>query len=47
MVADQVVDKEIEGIPVLKSERLGQIASSGIKYAIVAAPNCPERSSLI
>jgi Undecaprenyl-phosphate galactose phosphotransferase WbaP len=38
VVADNVVDREIEGIPVFKSERLGQIASSGIKHAIVAAP---------
>jgi Undecaprenyl-phosphate galactose phosphotransferase WbaP len=38
VVADQVADREIEGIPVFRSECLGQIASSGVKHAIVAAP---------
>jgi Undecaprenyl-phosphate galactose phosphotransferase WbaP len=38
VVADQVAGWEIEGIPVFPSECLGQIASSGVKHAIVAAP---------
>jgi Undecaprenyl-phosphate galactose phosphotransferase WbaP len=38
VVADQVADREIEGIPVFKSEYLDQIASSGVRHAIVAAP---------
>jgi Undecaprenyl-phosphate galactose phosphotransferase WbaP len=38
VVANQVADREIEGIPVFKSEDLGQIASSGVRHAIVAAP---------
>jgi Undecaprenyl-phosphate galactose phosphotransferase WbaP len=38
VVDDQLVDKKIEGIPVFKSEYVAQIASSGIKHAIVAAP---------
>jgi len=42
VVADQVADSEIEGIPVFGSEYLGQIASSGVKHAIVAAPELSE-----
>jgi Undecaprenyl-phosphate galactose phosphotransferase WbaP len=38
LIIDQVSDTEIEGIPVFRSEYLGQIASSGVKHAIVAAP---------
>ena len=38
VVADQIADREIEGIPVYKSEYLGRIASSGVRHAIVAAP---------
>ena len=38
VVADQAADREIEGIPVYGSECLSQIASSGVKHAIVAAP---------
>jgi Undecaprenyl-phosphate galactose phosphotransferase WbaP len=38
VVADQIVDREMEGIPVFKSEYVGQIASSGVRHAIVAAP---------
>jgi Undecaprenyl-phosphate galactose phosphotransferase WbaP len=42
VVADQVVDREIEGIPVFPSVCLRQIASGGIKHAIVAAPELSE-----
>jgi Undecaprenyl-phosphate galactose phosphotransferase WbaP len=38
IVADQVVEREIDGIPVYKTEDVGRIASSGVKHAIVAAP---------
>ena len=38
VVADQIADREIDGISVFKSEDLGQIASSGVRHAIVAAP---------
>jgi Undecaprenyl-phosphate galactose phosphotransferase WbaP len=38
VVADQVVAREIGGIPVYKTEDVGRIASSGVKHAIVAAP---------
>ncbi len=38
VVADQVADGEMEGIPVFKSDYLDQIASSGVRHAIVAAP---------
>ena len=38
VIADQLVEKEIQGIPVLESRRLGELASSGIRHAIVAAP---------
>jgi Undecaprenyl-phosphate galactose phosphotransferase WbaP len=38
VVADRIADKEMEGIPVFKSEYLRQIASSGVRHAIVAAP---------
>ena len=38
VVADRTTDGEIEGIPVFGSEYLGRIASSGVRHAIVAAP---------
>jgi Undecaprenyl-phosphate galactose phosphotransferase WbaP len=38
VVANNVDDPEMNGIPVFKSEFLGQIASSGIRHAVVAAP---------
>jgi Undecaprenyl-phosphate galactose phosphotransferase WbaP len=38
VVADQVADWEMDGISVFKSEDLGQIAASGVRHAIVAAP---------
>jgi FlaA1/EpsC-like NDP-sugar epimerase len=38
VVTDDVLDKEIEGISVYKLEHLGRIASAGVRYAIVAAP---------
>ena len=38
VVADQVAVREMEGIPVYNSERVGQIASCGVRHAIVAAP---------
>lgn len=38
VIADQATYREIEGIPVFKSTHLGYIASSGVKHAIVAAP---------
>jgi Undecaprenyl-phosphate galactose phosphotransferase WbaP len=38
VVSDQVTRKEMEGIPVFNFECLDQIASSGVKHAIVAAP---------
>ena len=44
VVADQIADKEMEGIPVFKSEYLSRIASSGVRHAIVAARNCPNRN---
>lgn len=38
IVADHVTDKEIEGIPVYRSEYVSRIASCGVRHAIVAAP---------
>jgi Undecaprenyl-phosphate galactose phosphotransferase WbaP len=38
VVADQFLDREIGGIPIYKSGDVGRIASSGVKHAIVAAP---------
>ena len=38
VVTDQVAGREMEGVPVFKSEHMDQIASSGVKHAIVAAP---------
>jgi Undecaprenyl-phosphate galactose phosphotransferase WbaP len=38
MIVDQINDIRIEGIPVFKSEHLCQIASGGVRHAIVAAP---------
>jgi Undecaprenyl-phosphate galactose phosphotransferase WbaP len=38
IVADQIADREIDGISVFKSGDLGQITFRGIRHAIVAAP---------
>ena len=38
VIADHATTREMEGIPVFKSEYLDKIASNGIKHAIVAAP---------
>lgn len=38
VVADQLSDREIDGIPVYKSESVGRIAFCGVRHAIVAAP---------
>jgi len=38
VVADQVDDREMDGIPVYNSESVDRIASSGVRHAIVAAP---------
>ena len=38
LVTDQVVSSEIEGVSVWTSEYLDRIAASGVKHAIVAAP---------
>lgn len=38
VVADQIADREMDGMPVYKSEYVGRIAGCGVKHAIVAAP---------
>ena len=38
VVTDYISDRQIEEVPVLQSEYLSRIASSGVKHAIVAAP---------
>jgi Undecaprenyl-phosphate galactose phosphotransferase WbaP len=38
VIADQLTDNEIEGIPLFKSEDLNLVVSRNVKYAIVAAP---------
>ena len=38
VVADQIFDREMDGIPVYKSEYVSRIASCGVRHAIVAAP---------
>ncbi len=38
VIADRAAGRELEGLPVFTVERLSQIASRGIKHAIVAAP---------
>ena len=38
VVADQLADGEIEGLRVFGTEYLDQIASSGVRHAVVAAP---------
>jgi Undecaprenyl-phosphate galactose phosphotransferase WbaP len=42
VVTDQVVLNDIEGVPVWGSEYLDRIAASGVKHAIVAAPELPQ-----
>jgi Undecaprenyl-phosphate galactose phosphotransferase WbaP len=42
VVADQNADREMDGIPVYKSESVGRIASCGVRHAIVAAPELSE-----
>jgi Undecaprenyl-phosphate galactose phosphotransferase WbaP len=42
VVTDQVVLDDIEGVPVWGSEYLDRIAASGVKHAIVAAPELPQ-----
>jgi FlaA1/EpsC-like NDP-sugar epimerase len=38
VIADHVADREMDGISVFRSADLGKIASSGVRHAIVAAP---------
>jgi Undecaprenyl-phosphate galactose phosphotransferase WbaP len=38
VIADQTSDRELEDLPLFTVERLSEIASRGIKHAIVAAP---------
>ena len=38
MVADHFAEREIDGIPLYKSEHVGRFASCGVRHAIVAAP---------
>lgn len=38
LVSDKVANRPIEGIPVFESQNLAQLASSGVRHAIVAAP---------
>jgi Undecaprenyl-phosphate galactose phosphotransferase WbaP len=42
VVTNQVADSEMEGVSVYKSEYLDRIASSGVRHAIVAAPELPQ-----
>jgi Undecaprenyl-phosphate galactose phosphotransferase WbaP len=42
VISDQALDERLDGVPVFQLEQLGQIATTGIRHAIVAAPELSE-----
>lgn len=42
VISDQALEQRVEGIPVCPLEQLGRIATTGVRHAIVAAPELSE-----